>query len=311
VSGLVRGNRELVWVDRTGKRLRILTKPDNISHLALSPDGTTVAYVIGESNTGPADIWLQDLERGFASKFTSGPRVNRSPIWSPDGKRLLFMSNPTAVTYNFSEKPAGGADTETVVLPNPDGGNSVSPTDWSSDSKVVVYSARTAETKDDLWLLPMEGDHKPTPFLRTASNESQGQFSVDGKWLAYVSDESGRYEVYVQPNPKTGRRWPISTAGGLEPRWSRDGHELFYISGAQTLVAVPVSMGAGFQPGPAQTLFKGVQVPPVGGGGSYQPSRDGQGFLMLMWAEGDAPGPSPITVVLNWQEGLKARVPTK
>jgi Tol biopolymer transport system component len=265
--------------------------------------------VIGETNTGPADIWLPDLDRGSLSKFTHGPRVNRSPIWSPDGKRLFFVSNPTAPTYNLSEKPAGGAGTETVVLPNPDGGNSVITTDWSRDGKFVVYSARTAETKDDLWLLPMEGDHKPAPFLRTASNESQGQFSVDGKWLAYVSDESGRYEVYVQPIPSDGRRWPISTAGGTEPRWSRDGRELFYISGAQTLVAVPVSIGAGFQPGPAHTLFEGVQTTL---GGSYQPSPDGQGFLMLARAEGDAtPGPPPITVALNWQERLKARVPTK
>ena len=111
--------------------------------------------------------------------------------------------------------------------------------DWSPDGKLVVYSDSSEKTKNDLWMLPMEGDRKPVRFLQTPFNERSGQFSADGKWLAYESDESGGYQIYVQPVSPDGRRWQISTAGGSQPRWSRDGRELFFVTGGQTLMAVP------------------------------------------------------------------------
>jgi Tol biopolymer transport system component len=303
VSGPRRGNREVVWLDRSGKRLSAATKPDDISGLALSPDGSTAAVMIGDMSPG-TDIWLQHLQGESLSRFTFGPRANGYPVWSPDGRRLLFTSlSGSGSSDELFEKPAGGAGKEEPVLRGPRSNTVAS--DWSPDGKFVTYSSTGEKTQDDLWILPMDADRKPVSLLQTPFNERWGQFSPDGKWLAYASDESGRYQVFVQPFPADGRKWQISTIGGRQPRWNRSGRELFYITDAQTLAAIPLMLGASLQQGTAQVLFKGIS----GEGATtrtftYQPSPDGQRFLALVQAEGDALGPPPITIVTNWQTGL-------
>jgi dipeptidyl aminopeptidase/acylaminoacyl peptidase len=180
--------------------------------------------------------------------------------------------------------------------------------DWSPDGKFIVYSEFSDTTNDDLWLLPLEGDRKPIPFLQTPFSEIDGHFSPDGRWMAYMSNESGRQEVYVQTFPATGSKWQISTAGGRFPRWSRDGHELFYIAADQKLMTVPAKPGVPrsrtFEAGSPQPLFeiKSILSPARF---SYQPSADGRRFLVDVPASGEGAAPTPITVVLNWQAGLK------
>jgi serine/threonine protein kinase/Tol biopolymer transport system component len=297
-------NRQLVWVDRTGKQISSITKSASILLSALSPDEKTIAMV--RSSDNGFDIWLQDLGRGSISRFTFGLGFNRFPLWSPDGGRIVFESNlPSAIRYDFYEKPVSGAGKEELLL---HAGINARPTDWSPDGKYIVYSEYTDKTNNDLWLLPLQGDHKPIPYLQSPFNEVAGQFSPDGRWMAYASDESGEYQVYVQAIPPAGAKWQISTAGGIFPRWRRDGKELFYVAPDQKVTAVPIktagSPSAPFEAGTPQPLFAiepalNVNLFP------YQPVADGQRFLVNAQASGEATAATPIIVVLNWTAGLK------
>jgi Tol biopolymer transport system component len=151
------------------------------------------------------------------------------------------------------------------------------PFDWSSDDKWILYGQQDQRTALDLWLLPLEGDRKPIPYLRTPFNETNAAFSPDGRWIAYQSDESGQNQIYVQTIPASGAKYQISTAGGTQPTWRRDGKELFYVSADQRLMAVPIALGARVEPGTPEALFPVFQVAALTG---YAPSRDGQRFLV-------------------------------
>ena len=182
--------------------------------------------------------------------------------------------------------------------------------DWSPDGKFILYSDYQEKTKYDLWMLPLEGDHKPIPYLQTPFNELHGQFSPDGRWIAYASDESGRFEVYVQTFPASGPKWQISTAGGDFPRWRRDGKGLYFIAADQKLMEIPVKTGSGssaaFEPGVPQPLFRIEPLSTaVTGAIPYQPASDGQRFLVNVQAGGEGAQAPPISVVLNWTAGLK------
>jgi len=296
------GDRQLVWMERTGKRLGSIGKPGAIGWELLSPDEKTVAFTLGDlSNV--QNIWLHELARGTTSRFTSGSGSSISPVWSPDGRRIVFASSPDTNYRSFDiyQKPASGAGKEELLLR---GGRDLRVTDWSQDRISVGYMM-DPKTSPDLWLLPLSGERKPFPYLQTESSERQGQFSPDGRFMAYTSDESGQNEVYVQPVPPTGARWPISTGGGSRPRWRRDGRELFYVSaGNRKLMAVPVMYGGttsgSFQAGAAQALFGFTPNPSVAHQFGYQPRADGQRFLVNVPAGGEAPPPALI-VVLNWQ----------
>src|SRR4029077_6727880 len=149
-------------------------------------------------------------------------------------------------------KPANGTGKEELLLGE---GINSRPVDWSRDGKFVVYESTGSTTGNDIWLLPMEGDHKPVPYLQTPFNEGDAQFSPDGRWMAYASNESGQPQIYVQSIPASGSKFQISNAGGVQPRWRRDGKELFYISAANKLVAVPVKMGDKVEAGTPAPLF--------------------------------------------------------
>jgi Tol biopolymer transport system component len=295
-------SRELVWMDRTGKRGAAVTKPfrdDQVAsgfEVALSPDEKRVAFASVDRNQ--QDLWLLDLAQGGTSRFTfiAG---NARAIWSPDASRLVF-SRRSGSTYELYQKPSRGGDEQ--VLPLVHGVTNAQPWDWSTDGKLVVYSVTGEKTANDLWLLPMEGSHEPIPYLQTPASEQYGQFSPDGRWMAYVSNESGQNQIYVQPVPAGGAKWQISTTGGSAPKWRRDGKELFYVAPDQKLMAVPVKIGADFEAGTPQPLPVSAPVP-IGNGstGGYAPTRDGQRFLVNVPAGGEAAVAPPITVVLNWQ----------
>jgi Tol biopolymer transport system component len=218
------------------------------------------------------------------------------PVWSPDGSRIVFQVNNDSIY----RKPANGADGEELLLSGILNGR---PQDLSRDGKFLVYLQTGGNTGADLWLLPLEGDRKPFPYLQTPYDEAEAQFSPDGRWMAYASNESGQAQVYVQTIPAGGSKFQVSNTGGFQPRWRRDGKELFYISGDRKLMAVPVKIGNTFEAGAAQTLF---DIPPIFspliGRWAYQPSADGQRFLTLFNSSDTSP---PLTVVLNWQTGIK------
>src|SRR5207302_407732 len=217
------------------------------------------------------------------------------------GGQIAYGANHGAETGDLDiyRRPARTVGQEQLMLRV---GSWLRLNDWSRDGKTIVYVPDYRQA--DLWLLPMHGEHKPAAYLQSPFGEYNAQFSPDGQWMAYTSDESGREEVYVQAVPAAGAKWPISTAGGSRARWRRDGKELFYLAADQKLMSVPVKAGATFEAGIPQPLFQTSIVPGIQ---AYQffytPSPDGQKFLMTVPAADAAP--SPITVVLNWQAGLK------
>jgi dipeptidyl aminopeptidase/acylaminoacyl peptidase len=293
--------RQLVWMDRTGKMVSSIGSPDdnNPATLALDPAGQRIA--VFRTVLGNFDIWLVDASRGIPARFTFDPALDCCPLWSPDGRRVIFMSSRSG-RLNLYEKSASGAGDEQLVVA--DAGLPVS---WSPDGRFLLYSRPDANTGTDLWVLPLTGERKPLAVVQTAMDQPGGEFSPDGRWLAYESNESGRFEVYVQPFPEAGGKMQISSAGGTQPRWRRDGKELYYVAPDARLMAVPVAVspdGKTLELGVPAPLFRtrlasGATVNP--GRPEYAVAPDGR-FLMNTVVEDTAP--SPITIVLNWEAGL-------
>jgi Tol biopolymer transport system component len=278
-------NRQFVWIDRTGKQLGNVGPPASYFEFSLSPDDKRLAA--SRIDGANADIWVVDLlhDRG-ASRFTFTPRPDRSPLWSPDGSRISFSSGGA-----LYEKPAGGG-VERMISAAPG-----SLLDWSRDGRFLLY-----QDKDDLWILT---DGKPAPLLKTEFRERLGQFAPDGNYVAYASDESKRNDVYVQSFPGSSGKWMISPAGGSQPRWRRDGKELFFVALDGRMMSVPVKTDSGFEPGAATALFEmpEFQQGLFAGAFAYAVSGDGQRFLILRSAE--PANLRPVTVMTNWLAGVK------
>jgi serine/threonine protein kinase len=291
--------RELVWLDRSGRRLGNIGEAGDYSTPAVSPDGKRVAVSMREGSKSDTDVWLFDSGRVAWSRFTFDPANDRAPVWSPDGARILYASASRG-TLDLYEKPAGGAGEGRLVV-----GSSEDkfPTDWSRDGRFLVYHTFGGKTGWDLWAAPTDGG-KPFPFLASRFTEVQGTISPDGRWMAYASDESGRFETYVTEFPKQKGRWQLSTNGGMQPSWRADGKELFYVAPDQTFMSVAVRGGAVVEAAPPVPLFKANFPPMVPAYWRYYvPSADGQRFLVAaLLAEA---GASPINVVVNWTAGLK------
>jgi serine/threonine protein kinase/Tol biopolymer transport system component len=291
-------SRELVWMDRTGKRLGGVGQPGRFSSMALSPDEKEILFTLFNPAGDASDLWVLDVARGVPSRNTFRTGISASGIWSPDGSSIAFQAG----NVSLFRKPASGTGKEELLLT---GVLNNRPMDWSRDGKFIVYMSIDPGAKGyALWLLPMEGDHKPVSYLQTTFDEADAQFTPDGKWMAYASNESGQPQVYVQAIPASGAKWQISPAGGVQPRWRRDGKELFYISADQKLMAVPVKSGAEFEAGAPQSLFGLDPIfPSLAGVFAYQPTADGMRFLVMEKVGGTA---APyINVVLNWTAGLK------
>jgi Tol biopolymer transport system component len=297
-SGGEMADSQLAWHDRAGKRISTVGPPGNYSAVWLSPDENRVAIVRNEKSND--NIWLIDIARNTPTRFTFVPAFDVNPVWSPDGSRIVFGSTRNG-PQDLYVKPASGRGNEELLLKT---SSPKFPTDWSSDGKLLLYMETNARGKYDIWILPLEGDRKPKPFLQDDYNKFDANFSPDGKWIAYCSDESGQPQVYVLPFPAPGGKYQVSTAGGTNPRWRRDGKELFYIRGDGKLMAVEVKAGSTFEPGATKPLFD-TPVRFVGSSwpyDTYAVSADGQRFLINDFTETSAP---PITVVLNWTADLK------
>ena len=302
-SGGLASSRELVWIDRAGKRGAAVGKPGDFQTIAVSPDERTVAVSIG--NGSQSDIWLQDLARGVLTRFTFSSGIARNPVWSPDGSHLAFaLQGLGSYSADIYRKPVGGNDREELLLHS---GINGYPLDWSPDGKWIVYQQTARKTGLDLLLLPMNGERKPIMYLQTPFDEQAAHVSPDGRWMAYHSNESGRNQVYVQSVPPSGTKYQISASGGVAPQWRPDGKELFYVSTDQKLMAVPIKLGATVDAGTPLPLFPlpatGAAVS-TGTAFSYAPARDGQRFLVNVPAGGESASVPKITIVTNWDRAL-------
>jgi Tol biopolymer transport system component len=304
-SSLNRYNKRLVWVDRQGKLIRSLGAVGGLAQPGLSPAEKRVVVDRYDSQTDAGDLWLYDVTGGAASRFTFDPAGDSIPVWSPDGSRIVWRSNRDGA-FNLYWKAASGAGPEELLLKS---GNMKTPTGWSLDGRFLIYYEVDPKTKRDIWVLPLFGDRKPFPFLQTEASEAAGQLSPDGRWMAYASDQTGAFEVYVRSFPSGGGQWQISTKGGTGRCWRRDGKELFYYAPDGKLMAAEVKsgspgdrQGASFEASVAHALFEfrsgGVIVI-----APYTVTADGQRFLLNTPV--DESGGAPLTVVVNWMEGLK------
>ena len=290
---------QLTWFDRSGRREASVGAPASYSAPSLSPDGSRAVVSIIDPQTATSHLWLFDLIRNTNSRLTLGPDSEFLPVWSPDGRALAFSSDRTGLP-DLYQKPSVGMGQETRIL-----STNVSrfPTDWSRDGRALVYQEATTRGYDIL-LLSL-ADRSPIPFLQSPFNEAQGRLSPDGRWMAYISDESARLEVYVQPFPPTGTKWQISTDGGAQPAWRGDGKELFYVAAAGKMMAVSVNPTArDFDAGVPRPLFE-VTTPEVSAPyfWHYAVTSDGRRFLVN--AVNRTSSSIPLTVLLNWEAALK------
>jgi Tol biopolymer transport system component len=293
--------RQFVWFDRSGRELGRVGNPDVVrsGEATLSPDGRHVSLT--RVVNGNSDIWLLDTLRGVLTRVTSEPAANWSLRWSPDGKRVAFDSTRSGVG-DLYVKSSTGTGNEELLLATP---QNKSVTDWSPDGRHLLFRTVDPVTSHDLWALPLAGDRQPFPVVRTDFVEAFGQFSPDSRWIAYQSNESGRFEVYVQPFPGPGPKQRISTNGGGQMRWRRDGRELFYLDLDSRMMAVSIESirnGEALEAGTPVPLFTArvdAVVPLQSGYNlSYVVTPDGQRFLMNTVI--DEPATAPMTVILNW-----------
>jgi predicted Ser/Thr protein kinase len=287
----------LVWVDRKGAEQPLPAPAHNYVMPRISPDGRRVAAALEE---GDSHIWIYDLNRDTLTRLTFQQGDNVDPLWTPDGKRIVFKGAENRLFW----QPSDGSGAAEALTSGPLSTNDI-PSSWSPDGQALAF-VETIGTQG-VWILPLQ-DRKPQLFDRGQTNETTPRFSPDGRWIAYTSGESGRVEIYVRPYPGPGGKYQISTEGGAEPVWNPKGRELFYRSGNK-MMAVDVTIQPAFSAGKPSVLFEGAYVRTPRSLPNYDVSPDGQRFLMLEGSE-QGQAPTQINVVLNWFEELKRRVPS-
>ena len=317
-AGTMAADRTLLRVDRDGRVAPLVEARAAYEYPVVAPDGKRVAVTI--SSESGSDIWLLDLGRTTRIRFTAGG-TSAFPVWGPDGARVAFQSTAPG-PWNLFWKPLDGSESQPFLkaadasastwpgaganllpgtLPTLSGAGPQFPMSWSPDGHSLAFHERKPSGERDIWVTTSGGD--PTPFLITPFDERAPRFSPDGKWLAYVSDESGRNDVYVQPFPGPGRKWLVSTDGGVDPVWSRDGRELFYRQEDQ-MMAVPVATRGDFSAGRPQRLFE-IRFDAGDNGPNYDVSPDGRWFVMPRRDQGATPG--ELHLVLNWLSEVTTR----
>jgi Tol biopolymer transport system component len=295
---------ELFWVDRTGKASRVAVNQLDVNRLAnpdLSPDGRRVAVTLDSQSN--VDIWIMDLVGGGSTRFTDDGEADAFSVWSPRSTEIVFSSRRTGGSPNLYLKASNGSRGSERQLP---GGAPAFPQDWSSDGRFLLYMLVDTKTGGDLWALDMTGNQRtPRAVVNTPYEERNGQFSPDGHWLAYQTNASGRPEIVAVPFPDPTETLPVSTSGGTQPRWHRDGKELYFVAPDGELMAAPITFknqanGSRMEVGVPVPLFRTRII--VSGAAAnlraqYAVSRDGR-FLISQPAES---APTPITLILNWK----------
>jgi Tol biopolymer transport system component len=292
---------QLTWVDRRGRRLGVVGVSADQHHPEISPDGKNVATFRSSSDAGLAsttvgaaiNLWITDLTHGVDTRFTLGQGRQVAPIWSPDGRSIAFsrLDPRSALAVRSSD----GTGVEEPLFTDD---NWIIASSWSPDGKWLVYIPVRGDSIQDIVTLPLTGERKPIPYLSNGFLHAAARVSPGGHWLAYVGNETGQDEVYVQSFPTPGTRWRVSSDGGSQPRWRSDGRELFYyVSRTHRMVAVAVSTTSGGFSFDSETALFDVNLPAIEGWHEYDVTRDGQRFLLNLPVGEPAP---PITVLINW-----------
>jgi eukaryotic-like serine/threonine-protein kinase len=292
-SGMDPSGSQLNWYNRNGKQVGTVASPGNYHNVRLSPDGRRVATDQTDPDGLNIDVWIHEPARGLMTRMTFDPALDYAPIWSPDGKRILFGSSRQSA-WRLFVKNSDGSGSETTVLDLGDGGWQVVPFDWSRDGKRVLFRSAA-----ELWYFTLP-DRAPKPLFQASWSARNAQFSPDDRWIAYASNESGGWEICVSPFPSVNGKWQVSRTGGQEPRWRADGKELFFVSPEGKMMAAPVSTGAMFEAGSPVELFQTHRRPPASSTDvfSYDVTGDGQKFLID--TEVENPKSTPPSITLHW-----------
>jgi eukaryotic-like serine/threonine-protein kinase len=287
------GASQLLWFDRKGQQIGVALGPGIYGNIMLSPNGQVVASDTTDPASQNTDVWTYDLQTQGAKRLTFDPALDSLPIWSPDGSRTVFASN-RELKFDLYLKDADGAREEKII---PQDDPDRFPTDWSRDGKYVLYGRGP-----DLWFLTFP-ELRSTQLLKATSTLKSARFSPDGKWVAYSSNESGRWEIYVTSFPEAHGKWQVSNSGGDQPRWRNDGKELFYLSSDSKNMAVPVKTGSNFDAGAPTALFQANprEMFATSELFSYDVSGDGQKFLINSQLKTEL---TPMSLVLNWSAKL-------
>jgi dipeptidyl aminopeptidase/acylaminoacyl peptidase len=292
----------LRWLDRGGRETGHVGAPDMYEAVRISRDGQKLALVISDPRTLNGDVWIHDLARGSSTRFAFGPTAEASPVWSPDGRRLAYFScckSSVAAESTLHVKDVTDAgEGETPLDPG-----FQEPKDWSLDGRFILFRQNTlGTTNNHLWVLSVAKGQKPVAFLKTGFSERDGAFSPDGNWVAFVSNETGRYELYVTRFDRPGEKWRVSAGGGSNPRWRRDGKELFFLAADKNVMAVAVKAGATFESGTPVPLFRYESIVDIVDD-AFDVTADGQRFIVISSAT-QTPF-MPLMVVANWTSDLK------
>jgi eukaryotic-like serine/threonine-protein kinase len=286
----------LAFRDRSGRLLDAPIPPGSFVEFSLSPDGKRV--VAGATGgTSENNVWMLDLVRNTVSRLTFGKGEDSSPVFSPDGERVAYGSDRNGKSDIFA-RAASGVGAEELLWKSDE---AKWPDDWTKDGQALLVESQNPRSQMDLWLLPLGGDRKPVPLLTSPANEAHSALSPDGRYFSYTSDETGRSEIYVQSFPPGGGKWQVSSGGGDQALWRRDGKELFYLAADGRLMAVPVSTSPSFSAGAAQALFDAAtgETTPSGVRNFYIPAPDGSKFLVLSYSRTGKT--NSVHVVLNWK----------
>jgi Tol biopolymer transport system component len=290
----------LTWYDRAGKELGSVGSPASIYNPSLSPDGQRLAADITDPKASNMDVWTFDMRAGTSGRFTFGPLEEATPVWAPDGNRLAYGSSDSGMEV----KSTTGLERERLVAERPVprlalGGGLVSPNSWAPNGEYVVTKIDGARQEPSYLALLKIGERTLSRMLPSTGNQTNGQISPDGKWLAYATDDSGGWNIFVTTFPGAAGKWQVSVGGGTEPRWRGDGKEIFYLDTKGMLMAVPVGPGPTFSTGTAQPLFRVRPRAPISNTDlfSYDASKDGSRFIVNRYVKPSSV--PPLDIVLN------------
>ncbi len=289
----------LVWMDRSGKELSEVGGTGHYGTTALSPDGTRLAMEMVDSRSNNYNIWVRDLARGVTSRLTFDPGDSSDPLWSPDGKRVVYDMTAKG-TPGLFEKDASGTGPARSLWSC---GDTIVAGDWSRDGRYIAVMRLTKTNSWDIWAFPTDGTTKPFAVITGQFSEILPTFSPDGRYISYMSNETGRFEVYVQQFPGPGGKWQVSANGGREPHWSADGKSIYFQSPDSKIMAVPVDTKDTFTAGVPQALFS-APILPGQRRNNFAITADGQKFLIL--APVGKESLAPMVVILHWPSALKS-----